>query len=286
MNPTKTLLINNIALAYKNENPPVLGREEIETYIQSAAFFEDVLKFDRTCIFVIEYGTWSYLYCSSNLRDITGYGAEEALKYGPEFTLSHIHTDDLLIQEKAHHLSVELFTKLPAAEKNSYKFAFTFRHQNPDGKEIRILQNSIFLKWDKEGRPLVKLILATDISAYKQHNEIVFFVSRLNAYGKNELVFQKNLTSGQDRILSPREIEIVSLIAADQSAEEIGASLGISVNTVKNHKKGIMKKLGCKNRSQVIGLARLYGLLPCTPASVNDHKNGGAMKQRHKLITS
>lgn len=271
MNTTKTLLINNIALAYKNENPPVLRREEIEQYIESATFFEDVLKFDKTCIFVIEYGTWSYLYCSSNLKDIIGYGAEEALAYGPKFTLSHVHTEDLLIQEKAHQLSVEIFTKLPPSEKGRYKFAFTFRHRNPDGKEITLLQNNIFLKWNKQGRPLVKLALLTDISAYKEHKEIVFFVSRLNAYGKNELVFQKNL-SGQGRILSCRELEIVSLIAADQSTEQIGRELGISVNTVKNHRKAIMKKMGCKNSSQVISLARIYSLIPHTSTSAKYHE--------------
>jgi DNA-binding CsgD family transcriptional regulator len=269
MNQTKTLLINNIALTYKNEDLALLSKEEIKKYIRSAVFFEELLQFNKTGIFVIEYRTWSYLFCSSNLKEITGYDAADALKYGPTFTLSHVHTDDLAVQEKAHRMSVEIFNKLHPDEKGKYKFAFTFKHNNPDGREITILQTSIFLKWDERGRPLVKLILASDISAYKENRDVVFFVSRLNPDGKNELLLQKNLTSRADCVLSSREIGIVELIAAGHSNKTIAERLGISVHTVKNHRKTILKKLGCKNSAQVITLAMLYGFLRSKTSSDN-----------------
>jgi DNA-binding CsgD family transcriptional regulator len=262
MMPTKTLLINNIALTYKNEASPLLTPSEVTQYIQSAAFFEDVLRFHKTGIFIIEYRTWSYLYCSSNIEEITGYSASDALKYGPKFTLSHLHTDDLGNQEKAHRLSVEIFRRLPDKEKGRYKFAFTFKHINPNGETVVILQTSIFLKWDDQGRPLVKLILVTDISAYKHNNDVVFFVSQLNAAGRNHIVVQKNFSDKEAHILSTREMEIVHLIAQERSSGNIAQRLGISLNTVKNHRKSILAKLGCRNRAQLISLAKLYGLLP------------------------
>ena len=95
MNDTKTLLINNIALTYKNEDSPLLTPFEIKQYIESAKFFEDVLTFHKTGILIIEYRSWFYLYGSSNIKDIAGYSASDALKYGPKFTLSHVYTSDL-----------------------------------------------------------------------------------------------------------------------------------------------------------------------------------------------
>jgi len=56
-------------------------------------------------------------------------------------------------------------------------------------------------------------------------------------------------------------MEIIDLIANQASSEDIAGRLGISINTVKNHRKNILAKLGCSNSPQMISLARLYGLL-------------------------
>ncbi|WP_343695275.1 response regulator transcription factor [Flavobacterium sp.] len=57
----------------------------------------------------------------------------------------------------------------------------------------------------------------------------------------------------ENPILSPREIEIVTLICLEYSGKEIGEQLFISINTVETHRKNIMKKLNIKN---TIGLVK------------------------------
>lgn len=57
----------------------------------------------------------------------------------------------------------------------------------------------------------------------------------------------------QNPILSPREIEIVTLICLEYSGKEISEQLFISINTVETHRKNIMKKLLIKN---TIGLVK------------------------------
>lgn len=57
-------------------------------------------------------------------------------------------------------------------------------------------------------------------------------------------------------VLSPRETEIVALIAEGCINKEIGARLGIAEGTVKTHRKKIHEKLGIRNRSQLIVRAR------------------------------
>jgi DNA-binding NarL/FixJ family response regulator len=51
--------------------------------------------------------------------------------------------------------------------------------------------------------------------------------------------------------LSPREIEIVQLIAEELSDKEIAERLFISLNTTKTHLKNILAKLHLKSRAQV-----------------------------------
>ena len=54
-------------------------------------------------------------------------------------------------------------------------------------------------------------------------------------------------------VLSPRELEVLTLIAQGRANKEIGADLGISTRTVEAHRQALMKKLGIHT---VAGLTR------------------------------
>jgi LuxR family maltose regulon positive regulatory protein len=56
--------------------------------------------------------------------------------------------------------------------------------------------------------------------------------------------------------LSARELEVLALIAAGHSNEEIASKLIISVKTAKRHISNIYGKLGVKSRTQAVALAR------------------------------
>ena len=83
--------------------------------------------------------------------------------------------------------------------------------------------------------------------------------------GLSRLPAQALLESkGQPRLveaLSPRELEVLSLIEAGCSNQDIAARLVISVKTVKRHTSNIFGKLGVKNRTQAVSLARELKLL-------------------------
>ncbi|HEC34822.1 MAG TPA: response regulator transcription factor [Chloroflexi bacterium] len=67
-------------------------------------------------------------------------------------------------------------------------------------------------------------------------------------------------------VLSPREREVVALIAEGLSNAEIAAELGIAVNTVRNHVRSILEKLGLRNRVQVAVYAVRAGLVSLVEA--------------------
>lgn len=60
--------------------------------------------------------------------------------------------------------------------------------------------------------------------------------------------------------LSPRELDVLQLIVKGQSNKEIGATLGLAENTVKNHVKMILDKLGVADRTQAATTALQRGL--------------------------
>jgi LuxR family transcriptional regulator, maltose regulon positive regulatory protein len=62
-------------------------------------------------------------------------------------------------------------------------------------------------------------------------------------------------------LLSARELEVLRLLAAGLSYEEIGRQLFLSLNTVQFHVKNIYGKLGVNKRIQAIEQARTMNLI-------------------------
>ncbi|GAC1440571.1 MAG: response regulator transcription factor [Mycobacteriales bacterium] len=61
--------------------------------------------------------------------------------------------------------------------------------------------------------------------------------------------------------LSPREVEILRLLAAGSSARQLARQLYISESTVKTHISRLYEKLGAVNRAQALMIAVKLGLL-------------------------
>ena len=62
-------------------------------------------------------------------------------------------------------------------------------------------------------------------------------------------------------MLTPREDQVVKLIAEGQSSREIARSLTISVNTVDRHRENILQKLGMRDRTELTRYAIRVGLI-------------------------
>jgi DNA-binding NarL/FixJ family response regulator len=64
-----------------------------------------------------------------------------------------------------------------------------------------------------------------------------------------------------DDDLTPREIKVLSLIAAGNSNKLIADQLSISEDTVKGHVKGILSKLGANDRTHAVTIALKRGII-------------------------
>jgi len=71
-----------------------------------------------------------------------------------------------------------------------------------------------------------------------------------------------NRASEMADALSPREMEILLLVASGDSNKEIAEKLVISEGTVKNHLSSILSKLNARDRLQAVIRARELGLIP------------------------
>ena len=62
--------------------------------------------------------------------------------------------------------------------------------------------------------------------------------------------------------ITPRELEILTLIAEGLSNKEIAERAYVSENTVKTHSSRLFNKLGARRRTQAVQLAKAMRLIP------------------------
>lgn len=72
--------------------------------------------------------------------------------------------------------------------------------------------------------------------------------------------------------LSRREYQVLQLIAEGMDNQTIAATLFVSIETVRTHVKGILRKLHARDRAHAISLAYRTGVL--TPAGEGAHPGG------------
>ena len=61
--------------------------------------------------------------------------------------------------------------------------------------------------------------------------------------------------------LSPRELDVLRMLAGDLDGPEIARGMFISLNTVRTHTKNLYAKLGVRSRRAAVSRARELGLL-------------------------
>ena len=71
--------------------------------------------------------------------------------------------------------------------------------------------------------------------------------------------------------LSPRELDVLALVASGSRNREIAQTLGISEQTVKNHLSSLYHKLGVPNRTRAVTYATRHGWLVLDDAVADEH---------------
>jgi len=89
----------------------------------------------------------------------------------------------------------------------------------------------------------------------------VFAGARL--FGANKpLPFDGNPKAVSSLGISPRELMVLSEIAAGRSNKEIARVLKVSPNTVKTHTSRLFEKLEASRRTDAVNKARELGIVP------------------------
>jgi DNA-binding CsgD family transcriptional regulator len=92
--------------------------------------------------------------------------------------------------------------------------------------------------------------------------EVVVSVPAPAAAAHASAAFERDQSRLDALGITPREMQVLELIAEGLSNKEIAARVHVSENTVKTHSSRVFDKLGARRRTQAVQLAQQWRLIP------------------------
>jgi len=150
---------------------------------------------------------------------------------------------------------------------------------------------TIATKWIKEKRPTIKVLILSmhhedkyikkvleagangyllKDSGTKEMMQAIRTIAKGNSFYSQKIsdAMVRQLLRGnkpkkelKTRTLTPRELEVLKLIAEEKSNQEIADSLFISIRTVDTHRRNLLEKLQVKNTVGIVRYAIQHGIV-------------------------
>jgi PAS domain S-box-containing protein len=192
--------------------------------------------------------TPSVQYVNSNFKKLLGYEPAEIKKMSlPDF-LKLVHPEDI---QDVH----QCFAFINASEPYDpllYRFELNYRIKHKRGHYINITDEKLAMQY-RCGEYIY-------INCFKDvTDEAMFHHVNMNIYQLMQGTFKKVQTfiprQGQDNF-TPRQKDIVNLVAKGFTNQQIAERLSVSVNTIKNHKSMLFRKVKVKNSIGLLSVTR------------------------------
>lgn len=143
---------------------------------------------------------------------------------------------------------------LPVFE-NSAEFRYRIKQKN--GKYRKILRQTAVCN-KVQGVATHTIGLLTDITHLDNTRDVNVWV-----HGPGAEYFDGDIPEMQTirEILSPRECEILKLLARGMTSREIAGTLSVSRHTIDTHRRNMIHKVEAKNSTELINIGRDLGLI-------------------------
>lgn len=231
--------------------------DNIEQFKQLVASYVNI----EQCVAVLSdfQANCSYIY-SGSFGKVFGLPVENSTidSAFEECIFSKIHPDDVIERHILELNYLEYLKTLPIEEYHKYSTSSRIRTKNTEEKCPYIHHRTIYLKTLKNGSVWLALCLyapSTDLS------------SRLGIDGKiiniqtGEVIKPEKYQDKAKKILSKRELEVLTLVAKGFKSEQIAIENNISVYTVRRHRQNLLQKLNVTNTAEAIKTALVMGII-------------------------
>lgn len=239
----------------------------LEMRLENESSLNAVFSAGPVIVSIFNYQTFKHDYISPNVESIVGIPPDTFKQLDHrKFLEQHIHPKDMeIVALKLMPDVVDYFGQHKNRDVMKFTVRYNYRMKTVAGNWVKIEQQSSALKLDEQG----KIIL--EQSFYAQTGEadcanshpIKLLISYRNEHGFYEpclsRIYLHNKIKAES--LTPREIEILVLLAHGDTSSVIAEALHISETTIMTHRRNMLHKLKLKNTNELVAWAFQSGLL-------------------------
>ena len=157
-----------------------------------------------------------------------------------------------------------LFNKISKEDIPLYKVVYLMRLKHINGKYKTILHQSKALVTSDDGKIQQVLVIHTDVSYLNiPFDHKISFISdkRPSFYALESGNNFKMLEDNFHELLTQREKEIIKKLSEGRNFNEIASLLYLSPHTINTHKRNILKKVNCKNSTELVAKCIREGII-------------------------
>jgi PAS domain S-box-containing protein len=128
----------------------------------------------------------------------------------------------------------------------------------PDGADVWLDVTTVTM--DDEGQSVAVHVLCESVASRRMAAVAEDVAHRL-ANARPDAATEENAQPDLRRVLTPRELDVLQLLAAGLSTDNISRQLGLSRATVRSHVQNLLPKLGVHSRIEAAVVALKAGLV-------------------------
>ncbi len=254
LNHLYTLQINN-----QRHHKCDIDEDDYTRIMPKIKMIERLAEVENSIYAVFDLHKNRYLLQSKEQSEIFGFNEYEGQNITIEMHYKQIHSDDLAFVLDTDNMLFGFFADMPFDEKRNYKLVYDFRTRNSDGFYVRHMHQSIPLEQDKNGKTWLTLVISHPISERSPNEKPQRRLINIKT-GKLHLF---NEIDGENSgvILTKREKEVLVLIRGGYDSYNIADKMKISINTVNNHRRNILRKTKTENATQAVLYCKRIGII-------------------------
>jgi DNA-binding CsgD family transcriptional regulator len=218
-------------------------QKKLLTIFQVGDYYYYIFNLKKTC----------FDFVSEEVKDVLGYDRDVVTV---DLLLNSIHPEDAPWFLNFENKVVAFFSTLRADQIPKYKVRYDYRIKKANGEYIRILQQVVTIQYDENSGGLLRTFgVHTDITHLKTEGKQVFSLIGLEGEPSYINLSVDNVFEASPIIISDRERQILQLLIAGMTSKSIATYFSLSEDTIKQHRKNMIRKTGSKSTADLVARA-------------------------------
>ncbi len=234
------------------------GESETDPIAFHRRALERLDRVERTAIYIIDMAQMRYVFLPSVRRFSLAWDMDRVAEVGATYFFDHMHSEDRQMVMESVLEYFRFLYSIGIDERPKYKLSMDFRIANAGSNWVRIIQQVLAIELT-EGGEIWLLLTVNDLSPVRDESVPARrFVEHVDT-GERVLFPPEDAEVGSP--LTPRELEVLGLVSRGYGSREVADFLGISVNTVNNHRQHVLEKMRASNTAEALSYAASLSLI-------------------------